>query len=366
MKKALTLFTCISSFITLTLLSGIAKATVILQYHHISESTPAATSLSPDLFRRHMEHLQKSGYTVMALPEVVDRMRNDKSLPSKSVVITFDDGYDSVFTEAFPILKAKGWPFTVFVNTRPLETGVRGFTTWEQLNEMAEHGATIANHSHTHTHFLRREDKESESQWRARIRDDITAAEDLIKKRTGQSHRLLAYPYGEYDETVKKIARDLDFTAFGQQSGPLMQPAYSAIDWLAMPRFPFGGIYGDEEDFAVKVATLPMPLKSVSVLAGEGGKALTDILLPPKVEQPLLILTLENALPGSVQCFASGQGAIKVEVNANQIRAQADKPLPVGRSRYNCTAASNEAGRFYWHSEFFIRKRPGGEWYAEP
>ena len=81
-------------------------ATVILQYHHISDSTPPSTSISPALFQKHMQHLLDKGYQVLALHEVAARLQQGESLPDQSVVITFDDGYDSVYTEAYPFLLA--------------------------------------------------------------------------------------------------------------------------------------------------------------------------------------------------------------------------------------------------------------------
>lgn len=338
-----------------------AHTAVVLQYHHISEKTPAATSLSPELFREHMVHLKQEGYSIVPLETLVASLKTGEALPDKAVAITFDDGYDSVYTAAFPVLKDYGWPFTVFVNTQPLQQSLSQFVSWDQLREMAEAGATIANHSYSHPHFQRRRTGESEGEWRKRIKDEILNAEETIAKETGQQHRILAYPYGEYDQATKALLAELDFVAFGQQSGPVG----SNDDLQALPRFPFGGAYGGMDDFKVKVASLPMPLAEVDVHGG--GERLKDALLPQSVERPRLTLTLaEDGLARRVQCFASGQGGVPLEVEGRRVIAQAKTSLPVGRSRYNCTATSNQAGRFYWYSHFFMRKKPNGEWYAEP
>lgn len=355
-----------SLFILLAFVCVPAQAVVVLQYHHISEHTPKATSISPELFRLHMRHLNEAGYTVLPLPKITEALTTGRALPDKTIAITFDDGYESVYTEAFPILKEKAWPFTVFVNTRPLETGIPGFVSWDQLNEMAKHGASIANHSHTHTHFLRREPKETDRQWRARIKNDIQTAQQIIQQRTGQNHKLLAYPYGEYDRAVEALVEELGFVAFGQQSGPIADNTEKHVDLQALSRFPFGGVYGDKDDFTTKVATLAMPIQSVTVLADRNGPTLPDTVLPQAVGKPVLQITLRNDLTAPVQCFASGQGAIPVDTQGQHIQTQAQKTLPIGRSRYNCTAASGQPGRFYWYSQFFIRKQADGSWYPEP
>ena len=347
------------------LVAPICQALVVLQYHHISTDTPPSTSLSPALFRQHLAIIEEQGYRVLALPDVMQALKSGQSLPDKSVVITFDDAYDSIYLAAFPLLKQRGWPFTIFVATEPVERGLRGFITWEQLQEMGRFGATLANHSHSHTHFLRQLDNESTNQWRQRIRDEIEQAENIIKQRTGQSHKLLAYPYGEYNRAIRNIVRDLGFTAFAQQSGPIPgSTSHPLYDSLALPRFPFGGIYGSAEDFAVKLATLAMPIDSVKVV-DEKGSDIRDTVLARDQLRPQLQLSLQKNLP-VVQCFASGQGAVPIERDGNEIIVQAPKAIPVGRSRYNCTAASDQSGRFYWYSHFFIRKNNDGSWYPEP
>jgi poly-beta-1,6-N-acetyl-D-glucosamine N-deacetylase len=336
------------------------QAAVVLQYHHISEETPAATSISPRLFREHMAHLKQSGYRVLPLEKLVAHLRAGEALPDKAVAITFDDGYASVYTVAFPVLKHYGWPFTVFVNTKPLQQGLDQFIGWDKLREMASAGAAIANHSDSHPHLLRRQAGESERQWRQRVKEEILKAENTIAAQTGQRHQLFAYPYGEFDQTTRDLLAEMGFAAFGQHSGPL-----SVYDNLqALPRFPFGGVYGAMDDFKIKVASLPMPLATVEVRAGE--KRLEDTVLPQGVAHPSLMLTLaQDGIADNVRCFASGQGVIPQQTMGRHITAQAEKPLPVGRSRYNCTAMSKEAGRYYWYSHFFIRKQPNGEWYAE-
>lgn len=337
-----------------------SRAAVVLQYHHVSEDTPAATSVTPALFRQHMAHIKDAGYTVVALEDLVAQLKTGEVLPDKSVAISFDDGYRSIYEVAFPILKRYGWPFTVFVNAKPHDERHRQFASWEQLREMAAAGATIANHSYSHSHMLRRLPGETEGAWRERIHEEVVRAEQSISRETGQAHRLFAYPYGEYDSAIQKLLAEMGFVAFGQQSGPL-----NPIDHLqALPRFPFGGPYGTIGDFRTKIASLALPLNEVQVYAG--GQLSEEPLLPADAARPQLVMQLKDEkIARRVQCFASGQGAIPVDAKGSMVVAQAEKELPVGRSRYNCTAASGQPGRFFWYSQVFIRKQPDGEWYPE-
>lgn len=348
----------------LLLLCSPLQAAVVLQYHHISNETPASTSTSPELFRQHMEYLEKEGYEIVSLPELLQSYPSSEGQRLKQVAITFDDGYESVYTEAYPDLKRRGWPFTVFVNTKPLDERWKGFAHWDQLREMASHGAIIANHTVNHGHLIRRLEGESEGKWRQRIKEDLLLAEKRIKQETGQSHRILAYPFGEYDLPLVALLKSLDFVGFGQHSGPLG----SSHPSQALPRFPLGGHYGDISDFAQKVSSLPMLLDRVSLknvsLMGESQEWI-EPLLPPVDTQPKLVLEARSVdLAQGINCFASGQGRVKTLVDGSRVEVVLAKPLPAGRSRINCTAAAGK-GRFYWFSQPFFHPNEQGEWPPE-
>lgn len=336
-----------------------AQAAVVLQYHHVSDSTPPSTSVTPERFKKHMAYIADLGYEVVPLEELVAALKRGDELPDKTVAITFDDAYDSVYDTAFPLLKKRGWPFTVFVNTDPVDRNRNGFNSWEELREMAEAGATIANHSAQHNHLQRRQSGESRKQWRQRIEAEVVDAERRIEEETGQEHKILAYPYGEYSEELMALLDDWGFTAFAQNSGPLARHN----NLRAMPRFPFGGPFGDPEDFASKVKSRPMPLESVARYPDrELREALPDGVVRAGTK-PVLVLELEDAdLAPRVNCFASRQGAISVERDGKRLIVQANEALSPGRTQYNCTAGSGESGRFFWQSQQWLVTDPEGNW----
>jgi len=338
-----------------------ARALVILQYHHISEETPAATSVSPARFEAHLEAIAASGYQVLDLASVTGPLRNGEALPDKSVLITFDDNYPSVFEFAFPLLRQRGWPFVVFVNTEPVDLGWRGYMSWDQLRQMTAAGAAIANHSARHPHMVRRLEGENTASWHQRMSLEILDAELRIKQEIGHSHRVLAYPYGESSAALEALLGELDFIGMGQQSG-----AAGSEQMLALPRFAFAGAYGAPEDFALKLQALPLPLRAMSI-ESENGERLPDGILPLAVKRPLVTLQLDDeTLAENLQCYVSDQGRAEKERTANaSLRFQASGPLRVGRSRYNCTARSTEPGRFHWFSVPFVRRDADGNWLAE-
>ncbi len=346
----------ISILITMVMIARAAAAAdvpnhaVVLLYHHVDTETPASTSVSPALFAEHLDYLDRHGFRVEPLGALVDSLRNGRAIPDRSVALTFDDGYRSVYTEAFPRLKELGWPFTVFVCPADIDAHRGPVLTWDQLREMASAGATVANHGQFHRHLQRRGEAETDPAWRARTRHELQEAQDRITEEIGQAPALFAYPYGEFGPDLQGLIRELGWTAFGQQSGPLGE----AGDWTLMPRFPMAGPYAALETFGEKVASLPFPVVSVQPVdpaMSEGAG--------PEERRPVLNLVLG---PGDFRrdqaaAFASGQGAADLEWvdrEAGILQVRARRPLPAGRSRYNFTAPATDGRRYYWYSHTWI------------
>ncbi len=339
----------------LSLLPSLAIATnsaVILQYHHVSDDTPAITSVTPEGFARHIRYLADNKFNVISVTEAVEALHKKQPLPPKSVAITFDDAYLSIYTNAFPLLKEQGWPFTIFVSPTPVDKGFQKFLSWEQIQEMTHFGATIANHTMDHDHSVERRPGESEEAWINRFNEDLEATEARIKEKTGQSIKQFAWTFGETTPELRRLLGQLGYIGFGQQSGAAGE--YS--DFTRLPRFPMAGIYGTS-DFALKVGSLAMPViaqKPDSSLISE------DNLTPE--------LTLELAKGDyqkkQLKCYASGQGELSVkwlDDEMTRLTTQANKPLPVGRTRYNCTAPSNNGKQYYWYSHAWLRLTSEGK-----
>lgn len=333
-----------------------SQAAVVLLYHHVSDTTPKSTSISPAQFDAQMDYLERNNFTIVPLLELTEKLRKGDNLPDKTVAITFDDSYVSVYQSAFPRLKKRGWPFTFFVNTDSVGAG-KLFVSWDQLREMSKHGVTIANHTTRHNHLPRREKSESLGQWRLRIAAEINSAQEKIAQEIGSAPKILAYPYGEYDVEVQQIAKKLGYIAFGQQSGAL----YEKGDLQSVPRFPFGGSFVELDDFVMKVNTRPMPTKAVTFYRDKTTRQKN--LIAKAGDKPWLVLELEDAnLLKKINCFATGQGAITTEIIDNKLWVQAKQPLQPGRTRYNCTAYAGEKGRFFWYTQQWLVTDKNGEW----
>jgi len=171
-----------------------ADHAAILMYHHVSTDTPSSTSVTPTAFARHLDYLEKGGYTVLPLEKILDALTHGVSLPDKTVAITFDDAYYSLIDEAAPLLKQHGWPYTIFVNTKAIDDHYRGYLSWEELRTLMKEGADIGNHSNSHEHLVRHLDSESDQEWHARIQADIQYAQHRLHEELGVTPHIFYYP----------------------------------------------------------------------------------------------------------------------------------------------------------------------------
>jgi peptidoglycan/xylan/chitin deacetylase (PgdA/CDA1 family) len=138
-------------------------------YHSISDDPELGhpyfwINTSPAIFARQLEFLQKSDYRVISLSQAVEMIRSfpDRSdLPGKQsdqtkyAVLTFDDGYRDFYTKAFPLLKARGFPATVFLPTDYIghpQPGLRAkpHLSWEEVKDLQRQGITFGSHTCSH------------------------------------------------------------------------------------------------------------------------------------------------------------------------------------------------------------------------
>ena len=338
-------------------IAGAAESAVIFMYHHVAQDTPASTSTSPARFEEQLEWLEANEFNVVPLETTLAALRNGESVPANAVIITFDDAYTSVLTEAAPLLEARGWPYTIFVTTDYADGDYTGYLSWEALRTLAGRGATIGNHSKSHASFARRLDGESTSAWRARIAEEISGAADRLTAELGESViDVLAYPYGEYDVEVKRIVAQQGLVALGQHSGA----AGAGTDWLAVPRFPVASGYDALDDFALRARSRPLNIDLIGdeIHIVDGGRQAVEGVVKSK-----------DVRRSELACFAGGQGRMTlqwIDAEAGHFVASPNASLPPGRTKYNCTAPSaTHNGVYHWFSYLWMTRRSDGTWYDE-
>jgi peptidoglycan/xylan/chitin deacetylase (PgdA/CDA1 family) len=189
------------------------RHTVILAYHSIGSASSFSQPI--ERFEEQMQILAER-FTVVPLPALLEALQAGGE---RLAAITFDDGFEDLYTCAFPILRKRGFPFTVFLTTGFLEGG-RGFfewsphyaglgpLTWQQIREMMFEGCYVGSHTHSH----------------ARLSDctidemlaDLTQSKNILESHTGNEVSVLAYPFGQphdYDQRVMTAATKAGYSS---------------------------------------------------------------------------------------------------------------------------------------------------------
>lgn len=320
---------------------------VILLYHHVSTKTPRSTSISPSDFNAHMEYL-KAHHTVVSLQDVVDALKTNTALPDKAVAITFDDGYANILENAHPILADLAFPYTIFINPAEIGVGAKQLT-WQQVEDMHNQGVTFANHTMDHLHMLNGAKSMGKEAWLEYVWQNVLQAEEQIENRLAIKLKYLAYPFGEYNSTLEQKLKDNEYVGFGQHSGAV--GPYSNLQ--ALPRFPAAGPYANLSSLKTKLNSLAMPVIHSS---------LSNPQLDSRTLSAPIRLTIESQdmRTSQVTCFFKGEPIETITENKT-VSFKLTEPLPIGRSRVNCTAPSiKQRGRYYWYSQpFFVAGADG-------
>lgn len=216
----------------------------IFSYHEIAEKSETLDStyaVSAANFEAQMKWLIDEGYHFIKIDDIINARKHNTPLPSNAVLITFDDGYQSVYTNAFPIMKKYQIPTVIALVGSWLQATDKvdfdghlidrnKFLSQNEIKEMVASGLVeVGSHSYSlHRGVLGNSqgnmepaattrqwlpDKaayEDDKSYQQRIYEDLKTNNDFLKKYTGQKPRVMVWPYGEYNTEVRKIAESLN------------------------------------------------------------------------------------------------------------------------------------------------------------
>ncbi len=210
----------------------------VLIYHRFGEEDYPSTNIGVQRFREQLEYLQKNDYTVIPLQQLIKALQEGKQLPERSVVITIDDGYRSVYENGWPLLREYGYPFTVFLYTQATENSHWNYMTWDQVKEMQTAGVDFQNHGFAHEHMAFKPSGMDMDAYRAWIREDLAVSTRILAEKLKAQPRFFAVPYGEYNQILLQEIR-----SFGYEAILLQDPGSisSDTDPFAIPREPILG-----------------------------------------------------------------------------------------------------------------------------
>lgn len=181
----------------------------IFVYHRFGDSRYPSTNTSLKELTKEFDYLKKHHYKVIPLDKLVNLIEEKNKINDKLVVLTIDDGFKSFYQNGLKIFKKYNYPFALFIATKPIELKYRDFMTWNEINNCSQYGF-IAFHSYSHPHLTHLSNKE--------IIKDTKKGLEIFEKYLGYKPKYYAYPYGEYDNRVKKIIKSFGFKAILNQN----------------------------------------------------------------------------------------------------------------------------------------------------
>lgn len=215
---------------------------IVLLYHDVVESFEPGkqyhSTVTINQFREHLSMLKEKGFRIITMDTFVGFMLAGKPVPANAVVLTFDDGYESFYNAAFPVLQefdVTASNFVIGISSDLFNPDAEPHLTWDQMRELKAKGMGIYSHTYNLHRYVRTDLKgqvgpaltsrlyleqkkrqEFEQEYLNRISSDLKFMEKRLQQELGLQPKLLAFPYGAYHAAVveegRKVGIELFFT----------------------------------------------------------------------------------------------------------------------------------------------------------
>ena len=314
----------------------------VLIYHRFGEDKYPSTNIALDRFVEQLEFLRKNNYEVIPLEQLVHSLKGKSRLPDRAVVITIDDGYRSVYMEAWPVLKQYGYPFTVFVYTKATENKHWNYMTWDQIREMKAAGVDFQNHGFAHGHMAFKPSEMNMDEYRAGIRADLAVSTKIISEELKERPRFFAVPYGEYNRTVLD-----EVHSFGYEAILLQDPGSVSKDTdpFAIPREPIlGNDWSTMQHFQKVLERVDLPITGEIPTSGQFSDKAPD-------QFGAKLLYPDRYIPGTLGIYVSELGWQKATPEGDFINIANSSVLNRRINRVAISGREKESGRTairYW------------------
>lgn len=243
-----------------------ATRVAVLGYHDFSETLPeTAMRMRTSKFRKQMEAIRQLGLNVITLEDFLAWKHGEKTLPERCVLITLDDGWKSVYTDAYPILKEFGYPFSLYLYKEYVDGGGKALTT-DMVKEMMANGASIGSHSVTHPYpaVVKGSRKKGAETYDAFLRKEMGESMHFLQTKFPPSKvTTFAYPGGFHTEEMYPLAKEFGYTALFTV---IPAKVKRSTPDMTVPRYMILGNYD-------KIFELATSFRDGGAVAGSGGLA---------------------------------------------------------------------------------------------
>ncbi|WP_073088893.1 polysaccharide deacetylase family protein [Selenomonas ruminantium] len=219
---------------------------LVLNYHKI-DYTFISLAVRPEDFENQMKYLRDNGYHTITPDELYDALAGNGQLPENPVMITFDDGYEDNYNNAYPILKKYGFKATIFVVTGFLDRHKKGYLSWDQAREMNKNGINIESHTVNHRSMTDLTDDE--------LRAELVDSKKKAETELGHAVNYIAYPTGTYNLHIAQMVKEAGYkAAFTIKYGNVDK----ASNIFALERVPIFHTEDTNKDFVERIRYQPI------------------------------------------------------------------------------------------------------------
>jgi len=308
----------------------------VLIYHRFGEDKYPSTNVSVERFREQMAYLKDNDYQVIPLSSLVDALKKSMKIPDRAVVISIDDGYRSVYDQAWPVLKEFGYPFTVFLYVKATENKHWNYMTWDQAREMKAAGVDFQNHGYAHHRLVDRPADMSDADYLSWIRADLAVSTRIMSEELKERPKFYAVPYGEYNQAVIDTTRSFGYEAiFMQDPGSVSRDT----NIFSIPREPILGIeWSTLEHFQMVLDRVDLPFDAEMPAAGA---------LPEKQPSKFSarLLHPDRYVPSSLGIYVSELGWQKAMLEGDRVSIRNGIPLQRRINRVAVSGKEKDSGR---------------------
>ena len=304
----------------------------VLMYHRVGDDRYPSTSISTELFEKHIEYLVEENINVLPITELSKYLKKEISLTDKTVFITIDDAYSSFFQNGFPILKKNRLPFGIFVSSDYVSRAEDSeFMSWSMLKEVSNSNGLILNHSKSHESLVGMDIQT--------LKKEVEQNQIEIEKKIGKQPKIFSYPYGESSKSIEGVIEMLNYEiAFSQHSAPI----HIDQNKYRLPRYALNDEFGGLKRFKMIIQTRPLEIFESSFD--------DSIINTDKLDFSFL-----TKFPSElINCFVNNSAAMIKKDEGEKVNLYLSKLKNGVRYRINCTFI-NQSGEIFWYGKMIKR-----------
>ena len=262
--------------VVLSLFASAKDGVPVLNYHQINDTEKNALTVNTEQFEAQMKYLAENGYTTITPNDMLDAWENGTALPTKPIIITFDDGYLDNYNHAYPVLQKYQLKATIFLISDYVGT-YPNYVTWSDVQDMDESGL-IDFESHTLSH-----EELTKAPSLEEATHQLVASKQAIEWNIGNHKpvRFIAYPCGEYDADIEQATKDAGYRAAFTVNYGLAEPSENHFILDRVPIFGSNSQTLLRFKLRLKLAPVLAPLNRLKMSLKNQHPTLSNLILIP-------------------------------------------------------------------------------------